>query len=113
VTSLLVAEQQQEYSHRQIHRREVLSAVANHYSIKQNAITGIRRQKKIALARHVAMFLLKDMIQLSYSEIGQLFSNRDHTSVIHGVNKINIGCRSDEVLRQDVEAIKTSILGGK
>ncbi|MBQ6154924.1 chromosomal replication initiator protein DnaA, partial [bacterium] len=88
VNHILSETQQQEYSHRQIHPKEILSAVANHYSIKQAVICGTRRQKEIATARHVAMFLLKSLLSLSYSEIGRLFSTRDHTSCMHAVNKI-------------------------
>ena len=112
INTILSEQQQQEYSHRQLHPKEILQAVANHYSIKQAVICGTRRQKEIALARHVAMFLLKSMLSMSYAEIGRLFSNRDHTSVMHAVTKINDLLPSDNALSQDVAAIKTSILGG-
>lgn len=112
VSNILSEQQQQEYSHRQLHPKEVISAVSNHYHIKQAVITGTRRQKEIALARHVAMFLLKSLLSMSYAEIGRLFSNRDHTSVMHAVTKINDAIKTDNVLSQDVAAIRTSILGG-
>ncbi len=112
VSGILSEQQQQEYSHRQIHPKEILSAVSNHYHIKQAVITGTRRQKEIALARHVAMFLLKSLLSMSYAEIGRLFSNRDHTSVMHAVTKINDALTHDQLLSQDVAAIRTSILGG-
>jgi chromosomal replication initiator protein len=112
INEILVEQHQSNYQHRRIHSKEVLSAVANHYSIKQKAICGTSRQKEIVIARHVAMYLLKVLLSLSYSEIGQLFSNRDHTSVMHGVNKIDTTIKKDELLAQEVAAIKTSVLGG-
>ncbi len=112
VNSILSEHQQREYSSRKLQPKEVLSAVANHYSIKQAVICGQKRQKEITLARHVAMFLLKSQLNLSYSEIGKIFSNRDHTSVLHAVTKINNSLAKDATLSQEVSAIKTSILGG-
>lgn len=112
ITEILADYQQKDYSNRRIHPKEVISAVANHYSIKQAIICGTKRQKEIALARHVAMFLLKSQLSLSYSEIGKIFSNRDHTTVLHAVNKINQALQKDQNLNQEVSAIKISILGG-
>lgn len=112
VLEVLSSENQQERSNRHLQPQEVLSAVANHYSIKQTIIKGQKRQKEIIHARHMAMFLLKSELDLSYSEIGKIFSNRDHTSVLHAVQKINDQLQKNESLAQEVTAIKTSILGG-
>ncbi len=112
VLEVLSSENQQERLNRHLQPQEVLSAVANHYSIKQSIIKGQKRQKEIIHARHVAMFLLKSELNLSYSEIGKIFSNRDHTSVLHAVQKINEQLQKNENFTQEVAAIKTSILGG-
>ncbi len=112
VTQVLGTQHQQERLSRRLQPGEVLSAVANHYRIKQAVIKGSKRQKDIIRARHVAMFLLKAELDLSYSEIGKIFSNRDHTSVLHAVQKINEDLKKDDVLAQEVAAIKTSVLGG-
>lgn len=112
VLAILGTEHQEEKLNRRLQPAEVLSAVANHYSIKQAVIKGQRRQKEIIHARHIAMFLLKAELDLSYGEIGKIFSNRDHTSVLHGVQKINEQIKQDEYLAQEIAAIKTSILGG-
>ena len=56
------------------------------------------------------MFLLKAMLNLSYSEIGQLFSNRDHTSVLHGVNKICQAEKKDPQIQTEILALKNSLL---
>ncbi len=112
VLEVLSSENQQERLSRHLQPQEVLSAVANHYSIKQSIIKGQKRQKEIIHARHVAMFLLKSELSLSYSEIGKIFSNRDHTSVLHAVQKINEQLQKNDSFTQEVAAIKTSILGG-
>ena len=88
---------------------EVIKTVANHYRVKQSAIKGRRRTKELALARHVAMFLLRGEIKLSFDEIGKWFSGRDHTSVMHASKKIEGLLLEDEVLQQDVSALKMSL----
>ena len=112
VLEILGTQHQQERLNRRLQPSEIITTVANHFSIKQTVIKGAKRQKEIIHARHIAMFLLKSELNLSYSEIGQIFSNRDHTSVLHGVQKINTQINQDSILAQEVEAIKTSLLGG-
>ena len=90
---------------------EVLNAVANHFKIKQVVIKGLSRQKEIILARHIAMFLFKTELNLSYVEIGRWFGGRDHTSVMHGVNKIGQLLRPGSAIEQDLLAIKTTLAG--
>jgi chromosomal replication initiator protein len=56
------------------------------------------------------MFLLRNELRTSLEEIGQWFSGRDHTSVIHAVKKIEQELLQDADLQQDVSAIKMSLL---
>ena len=88
---------------------DLIRAVANHYHIKQIVIRGKRRQKSIVKPRHVAMYLLKDVLDLPYTEIGRWFSNRDHTSAIHAYNKIAQEMTNDELLMQEISAIRMSL----
>jgi chromosomal replication initiator protein len=88
---------------------QVFKTVANHYRIKQIVIKGRKRQQDVVRARHVAMYLFKSNLNYSYVEIGRWFSNRDHTSVMHAVNKITDNLKTDLQLQQEVAAIKTSL----
>lgn len=88
---------------------DILRAVANHYHIKQTAIKGQRRVSALVQARHVAMYLLKEELDLSLVEIGKWFSNRDHTSALHAIRKIDKDLRSDELLQRDVSALRMSL----
>lgn len=88
---------------------DVIRAVANHYHIKQSVIKGHKRVKSVVTARHIAMFFLKQELDLPYTEIGRWFSNRDHTSAMHGVQKIEKELARDQQIRQDVSAIRMSL----
>jgi chromosomal replication initiator protein len=90
---------------------DILTAVANHFKLKQALIRGQKRHKDVITARHLAMFLFKNELKMSYVEIGKWFGGRDHTSVMHGVHKINEESKSNSLLEQDLTTIKMSLLG--
>lgn len=109
VNELLSSQKQQDYANRSLLPKEIIGAVASYYHLKPVVICGEKRQKEIIRARHLAMFLLKSQLDLSYSEIGKIFSNRDHTSVLHAVNKINTDLSKNSLLNQDLSAIKIAL----
>jgi len=89
--------------------QDVLRAVANHYHVKQTALKGKRRVKSLVTARHVAMYLFKEELQLSLVEIGRWFSNRDHTTALHAVRKIEREILRDTQIQRDVSALRMSL----
>jgi chromosomal replication initiator protein len=89
---------------------EIIKTVANHYRVKQSALRGKKRSKELVRARHVTMYFLRNELRISLEEIGQWFSGRDHTSVIHAVKKIEQELLNDDELQQDVSAIKMSLM---
>lgn len=91
--------------------QEIIKTIANQFHIKQIDIRGPKRNKEITNARHIAMFILKDELNLPLAEIGRHFGGRDHTSVMHAVKKIELSLQKDMDLRTQVQAIKTSLSG--
>ncbi len=89
--------------------QDVIRTVANHYHLKQTAIKGKRRVKSLVQARHVAMYLLKEELDLPLVEIGKWFSNRDHTTVLHAVNKIEDLIVGDIRMQRDVSALRMTL----
>ena len=83
---------------------DILSTVASYYGVECEAITSERRNKTLAHARHVAMYLSRMLTQHSLPEISRTF-NRDHTVVLHAVRKIEALLQSDEVLKADIELL--------
>jgi chromosomal replication initiator protein len=66
----------------------IIDVVAGHYELSAEALVGKRRDRKTSLARHMAMYLMRDQNNYPFSEIGKIFGNRDHTTVLHGCEKI-------------------------
>jgi chromosomal replication initiator protein len=110
VAELLKGEQPSSHEKLRVAPVDVLRAVANHYHIKQVALKGQRRVKSIVTARHIAMYLLKHELEMPYTEIGRWFANRDHTSAMHAVGKVEKLLTTDQQTRQDVSALRMNLL---
>lgn len=70
------------------HYTDMIGIVADFYGISVEDITGNKRLSKIVLARQIAMYILKTKFGLAYKKIGGFFGNRDHSTVISSVEKI-------------------------
>lgn len=67
---------------------DIISEVAKYYSISPNDLFGSSRAQAIAQARQIAMYLIREQTNLSLPKIGQLFGNRDHTTVMYANKKV-------------------------
>lgn len=70
------------------HSEDVVNCVCSYYNIKPTLIKGPKRDASLVKARQITMFLLKKELGLTYVEIGNVLGGRDHTTIIHGVGKI-------------------------
>jgi chromosomal replication initiator protein len=84
----------------------IARAVANFYHISLEEMKGKRRDKHIVFPRQVAMFLIREETASSLPAIGQAFGGRDHTTVIHSYEKINMEAREDPRLQSDLRKIR-------
>jgi chromosomal replication initiator protein len=91
---------------------EIVAAVADFYRFEQDDLRGSRRTKDLALARQVAMYLSRQETDSSLAQIGTALGNRDHTTVMHGHDKIAHRIEEDDQLRRDVLAIKGALYTG-
>jgi chromosomal replication initiator protein len=87
---------------------DVIRIVADHFGIKMTALRGTQRVKSLVAARHLCMYILKHDLHLTLMEIAALFSGRDHTSVIHAVEKIETELLISASVRDDLEKIRRS-----
>ncbi len=90
--------------------QKVIKKICDHFDVKQSEVRGRGRNKELVYPRHIAMYFLKDSLNLSYVEIGKWFSNRDHTSVMHAKNKIEKMLEEDEIMMQDFSELKSKLL---
>lgn len=80
----------------------IIKAVAEYFSVSEADILSQRRNREIAQARQIAMYLIREQTQLSTTRIGDLFGGRDHTTVMHACDKIAQLSEKDEEIRRAV-----------
>jgi len=91
--------------------KEVLSAVISHFNLKMADLIGEKRDKNIARPRQIAMYLLRSDLKVSLMDIGRFLGDRDHTTIMHGVDKITNLLPKSEDLRVDIMGIRKKLYG--
>ena len=79
--------------------------VAEEFGVTLQDIKMRRRNKNIVLPRQIAMYLSRELTELSLPEIGNFFGGKDHTTVLHSYNKIKEGFKRDEILKDRIERV--------
>jgi len=90
---------------------EIQKTVADHFSLKQADLLSERRTRAVARPRQIAMWLCKQHTTRSYPDIGRRFGGRDHTTVLHGVRKIEELIGLDDQIARDVETLTRKLRG--
>ncbi|MBF0301347.1 MAG: chromosomal replication initiator protein DnaA [Oligoflexia bacterium] len=88
---------------------KIIYSVSRYFKITSADIKSKSRNKNITLPRHIAMYLSNKHLDVTFKEIGLQFSNRDHTSVIHAVEKIKENLKVDKDLMQTVVTIEKTL----
>ncbi|HEY7064773.1 MAG TPA: chromosomal replication initiator protein DnaA [Chloroflexota bacterium] len=91
---------------RAVRPESVLEAVTRYYSVSLLDLQGKARDKRVVGPRQVAMYLLREETPLSLPDVGALLGGRDHTTVMHGVQKVSAEIEQDGRLRTDVRAVR-------
>lgn len=99
------------FQKRAITPQEVVDVVASYFSLKSTSLKGIKRDRPIARPRQILMYLLRTELQVPLMEIGNLIGGRDHTTIMHGVEKITTLLSTNESLRGDIESIRKRLYG--
>ncbi|MEM8801610.1 MAG: chromosomal replication initiator protein DnaA [Pseudomonadota bacterium] len=96
-------------SDRKITVEEIQRKVSDHFNIRLSDLIGPKRVRTFARPRQIAMYLSKQMTSRSLPEIGRRFGGRDHTTVMHGVRKIEELMVKDSQIADDLELLRRSL----
>jgi len=88
---------------------DIQRVVCHHFKLRSTDLLSKDRHKSIAFARHVAMYLCKHRLKCSFPELGRAFGNRDHTTVISAVRKVEALRSSDPEVRAHLEALERKL----
>jgi chromosomal replication initiator protein len=88
---------------------DVIGAVAEHYSLPEKALLSANRSKEIANARHIAIYLTKELTDSSLTEIGFKMGRRTHATVLHSIAIIKDRLEFDPVMRQTISQLESAL----
>lgn len=89
--------------------QDVMESVSRYYSVSLADMIGQSRVREILMPRQIAMFLCKKYLRMSYVRLGELFSGRDHTTVMNAVDKIESKVQNDPQLLREVRALEKEL----
>ena len=92
-----------------VSEQKILSTVSQYYNVSVNQLTGKIKVANIVNARHIAIYLIKTLLDLPFKKIGKLFSNRDHSTIMHSVEKVEKMLKDDEATQIAIDQLKKRI----
>lgn len=93
----------------QISEQKIINVVADYYNLSPSELTGKSRSGQIALARHIAMYLIRNTLDIPLKKIGDMFGGKDHTTVMSGISKVDKELKTDHSLKEAVDELQKRI----
>lgn len=90
---------------REITPNAIINVVSEHFGVKPEDVTSKKRNSEFVLPRQIVMYLCRKLTETSYVNIGKLLSKKDHTTIMHGVNKITAELETSEELKNKIDII--------
>ena len=89
--------------------KDVLEKISEYYSVSLDELVGPCRKREILHPRQMAMYISRTYLKMSVSSIGELFGNRDHTTVMNACEKMEGNVRSDAMLLRELNGIASDL----
>lgn len=90
----------------QLNEQKIINVVADYYNLTSSQLTGKIRTGQIALARHIAMYLIRIKLDVPLKKIGDMFGGKDHTTVMSAITKVEKELKTNETLKAAVEELE-------
>ncbi len=84
----------------------IINTVADYYNLTSQQLTGRIRTNQIAMARHIAMYLIRTLLDVPFLKIGALFGGKDHSTVMNAVKKVEKSLKVDEAIATAVDQLE-------
>lgn len=88
---------------------DIQKIVANHFNINENLLRDKTRKQEVVIPRHIAMYLVKELTNHSLKTTGLHFGGRDHTTVIHAINTVNVLMEQDDHMLETVKTLRQKV----
>ena len=90
----------------ELSEQKIINVVADYYNLSPSQLTGKIRTGQIALARHIAMYLIRNTLDVPLKKIGEIFGGKDHTTVMSAIQKVDKGLKTDPHLKEAIEELQ-------
>ena len=107
----VIADTQDAGASRQPTEQQVIDAVSAHFGVDRAALCGPKRDKKTALARQVAMYIMREDVAMGATAIARAVGRKDHSTVLHGCKSIENHQNADAKLRRDILRVREALAG--
>ena len=94
-------------SRTKLNEQRVISVVADYYNKTPSQLTGTSRQGDIVFARHIAMYMIRTLLDTPYTKIGMIFGGKDHSTVMNGVEKVEKELKTNPNIETVINDIKS------
>ncbi|MAD32285.1 MAG: chromosomal replication initiator protein DnaA [Planctomycetes bacterium] len=94
----------------QVTAEEIMSLITGDFAITARELIGKSRTQSVSLPRQIAMYLLREHTENSLEDIGKIFGNRDHTTVIYAVNKIRERSQKDRMFKETLDNLSSRLM---
>jgi len=97
---------------RRITPKLIITTAASMFAFSVDDLCGPTRKRPLVEARQIAMYVMRELTELSYPSIGEEFGGRDHTTVLHAVNKIGKEMKEKRTVYEQVTALRSALVSG-
>lgn len=87
----------------------IIEVISEHFNITTNEIYSVNKSRNIAYPRQIAMYLCRRLTDYSLSDIGKIMGNRDHTTILHGIDKVEKNIKMDPSLQNTIDVLTKKI----
>ncbi len=94
----------------QVTSEEVMALITGEFAIMARELIGKSRTQAVSMPRQIAMFLLREHTESSLEDIGKIFGNRDHTTVIYAVNKVRERSTKDRMFKELLDGLSSRLM---
>jgi|UPI00051B58EA chromosomal replication initiator protein len=87
----------------------IVDVIAEHFNLTSNELYSVNKSRNIAFPRQIAMYLCRKLTDFSLSDIGKIMGNRDHTTILHGIDKIEKNIKKDPSMQNTIDVLTKKI----
>ena len=93
-----------------VNAETIIKTVGNYFSLKPTDLTGAGRRRDIMIPRQIAIYLTRELTEMSLPQIGTAFGNRDHSTVLHSISQISKAIQENDGVASQVDDLRQMVL---